>query len=313
MNFYDYDGTLLHSYSVEEVQELTELPEPPSHEGLVCQGWNYTLDDIKAQNNMVDVGAMYITDDGKTRFYISIDNDSRMIVPICFGQTVANGVTVDWGDGSTETFDGTGTLYIAHEYSSVGDYVITLGVQDDCTLTLGGGNSYQCVVGGTSTSKTYLHIYSNMLKRAELGNNTSFAVRAFEYCYSLTSITIPSSVTSIADQAFDGCQSLTWVTIPSSVTSIGNTVFSNCYSLTSVIIPSSVKTIGGSIFMKCYNLTSVIIPLSVTSIDGYMFRDCYSLTSVTIPSSVTNMGNGMFQGCYNLTSVTLSPSLTTIG
>ena len=42
------------------------------------------------------------------------------------------------------------------------------------------------------------------------------------YCTSLTSVTIPNSVTSIGDEAFHDCTSLTSVTIPNSVTSIGD-------------------------------------------------------------------------------------------
>ena len=44
-------------------------------------------------------------------------------------------------------------------------------------------------------------------------------------CTSLTSVTIPNSVTSIGDYAFDDCTSLTSVTIPNSVTSIGSGAF----------------------------------------------------------------------------------------
>lgn len=47
VNFRDYDGTVLYSYTVEEAAALTELPPLPTHEGLVCQGWNWTLTDIK--------------------------------------------------------------------------------------------------------------------------------------------------------------------------------------------------------------------------------------------------------------------------
>ena len=51
---------------------------------------------------------------------------------------------------------------------------------------------------------------------------------AFSYCSSLTSISIPSSVTSIGNGAFNECRSLTFINIPPSVTSIGESAFSYC-------------------------------------------------------------------------------------
>ena len=74
---------------------------------------------------------------------------------------------------------------------------------------------------------------------------------AFSDCSSLTSITIPNSVTSIGGSAFSGCSGLTSVTIPNSVTSIGWDAFENCSSLTSITIPNSVTSIGGSAFAYC--------------------------------------------------------------
>jgi hypothetical protein len=59
---------------------------------------------------------------------------------------------------------------------------------------------------------------------------------AFAYCTSLTSVTIPNSVTSIGCEAFDCCTSLTSVTIPNSVTRIGYGAFLGCETLTSVTI-----------------------------------------------------------------------------
>ena len=90
-------------------------------------------------------------------------------------------------------------------------------------------------------------------------------------------------MTSIGDGAFQGCNSLTSITIPNSVTSIGYRTFEDCRGLSSVTIPNSVTKIGSCAFMGC-KLTSVTIPKSVESIGKYAFR-CSRLTSITCEAS----------------------------
>ena len=112
---------------------------------------------------------------------------------------------------------------------------------------------------------------------------------------------------------FSFCSSLTSVTIPNSVTTIGGSAFSGCSALTSVNIPNSVTTTGGSAFSGCSALTSVTIPNSVTKIDNHTFEYCSTLTSINIPNSVTTIGIGAFSGCTNLQKVNIGNSVKTIG
>ena len=159
---------------------------------------------------------------------------------------------------------------------------------------------------------------------------------------SLTSITIPDSVTSIGSYAFRGCSSLTSVTIPNSVTSIGYDAFYNCSHLqyneydrcyylgnetnpylvlvscfdntvSSISIAENCRFIYNSAFDSCSSLTSVTIPNSVTSIGNSAFLGCSSLTSIEMPNSVTSIEHDAFSGCSSLTSIEIPNSVISIG
>ena len=276
VTFIDYDGSVLYSYSLAEAQALTELPALPSHDGLVCQSWNWTLEAIKSLNRPVTVGAMYITDDGATRLHIRIATIGRMTVPLYIGQTVANGVSIDWGDGSTtQTLSGTGNVNTSHTYAEPGDYVISLMPQGGCKLSFGNGSNSYCVMGSTRNNGL---VYCNMLQEVYVGKNVgSIGNNAFYYCNSLSSITIPYGVTSIGDYAFQNCYSLASITIPNGVTSISNSAFNNCYYLASITIPDGVTSISNFAFQNCYSLAIITIPNGVTSIGNYAFWNCFGI------------------------------------
>ena len=317
VNFIDYDGTVLHSYTVEEAAALTALPPLPSHDGLICQGWNWTLADIKALGRAVTVGAMYITDDGKTRIYIHLEEGRTSPMLGC----CPNGtVTVDWGDGTEpDTLTGTSVSTVkwtpTHEYSAAGDYVIKLSVSGSVSFAgINSLNQYSYLLRYSSGADLRNQVYQSALQKVEIGDGvTLISSFAFARCYSLSSITIPGNVTSIGGFAFQNCYSLLSITIPNGVTSIGNNAFQNCYSLLSITIPGSVTSIGSNAFHYCQSLLSITIPNGVTSIGNGAFQNCQSLLSITIPGSVTSIGNNAFQNCQSLSSITIPNGVTSIG
>lgn len=177
---------------------------------------------------------------------------------------------------------------------------------------------------------------------------TSIAYIGFFSCRSVSSITIPESVSTIGAGVFnffpsrlenfyvsehnptyasvDGIlynkelttlircpQKKVSVNIPFSVTNIVDEAFSFCDNLTSIKFSDNIIYIGNGSFKCCICLTSITIPGSVNSIGDEAFSGCSKLKSVTISEGVTSIGNSAFTGCHELKSVTLPDSLTSIG
>ena len=175
-----------------------------------------------------------------------------------------------------------------------------------------------CAITGYTGSGGAVTIPStiNNLTVAGIGNGAFFGV--FFENTTLTSVTIPNSVTTISDGTFADCTSLTNVTIGTNVTSVGDGssgegVFQGCSSLASITIPNSVTNIWTQTFLECSGLTNAVIGNGVLSIGDSAFFDCNSLASVKIGNSVMNIGDSAFLQCYPLTSVTIPNSVITIG
>lgn len=308
VNFYDYDGTLLYSFSLAQAQALTELPTLPEHEGLIAQEWNYTLEEIKSYDRRVDIGATYITDDGKTRLYITIPVDGRKTIPLYFNQTTANGITIDWGDGSaTETLSGTGNVNTSHTYASGGDYIIALAVNSGI-LELGQQNNTYNVFGRFGAHKTTyseIHAQTNMLKKVELGSGVKkIGTTSFKMFRALKTVTIPNSVTSIGSYSFENCISMECVVLPKGFSRFdGGRPFGDCLALRKFVLPNNMASVGNSTvgaFNDCYLLDNIVLPNGLSNIYGNSFANCISLFSIMIPASVTNIGNYAFTGCIGL-------------
>lgn len=164
---------------------------------------------------------------------------------------------------------------------------------------------------------------------------------------SVTSVTIPASVTEIGANAFAGCTNLTSVTYGGDWSNLtiqsGNpavedaakdaaneqlfdfefilnntavVVISYKGTAAVVTIPSRYKSkpvtmIDHAAFFNSA-VTSVTIPDSVTSISDDAFVNCPQLTNISIPNSVTSIGFSAFNSCTSLKSITLPSSLSFI-
>ena len=164
---------------------------------------------------------------------------------------------------------------------------------------------------------------------------TAIGRNAFESCYQLTSIVLPSSVLTIGEHAFYGT-GLTSVELPEGLSDICSWAFCNCPQLAEVKIPSSVTSIGVRAFMSCAVLRNFVVsasnltyaavggflltrdgkrllrgpsveeanvPGGVEQIDEFAFSGCAELVRVTIPASVEVIGEGAFSNCSGLTDI----------
>ena len=327
-NFYDYDGTLLYSYTEAELASLAALPVLPKHEGLTCQGWNWTLDELKAEGKETDVGAIYTTDDGATRLYITTHFEPHT-VSLYYIQSVAGAVSVDWGDGSAPTSSNSTTVSgLSHTYDAIGDYVITLKPISG-TLSLGTGGSGTSILGNSAGSI--------MLKKVEVGATTNFSNYAFTNCKFLRSIAFDwTEAFKSARYVFNNCEGLKHINLPRSDWSsywlqsagyvrvvlsgatavINDRVFDGCKSLEHIILPSNLVTLGPYNFNGATRLCSIATPRSLTILNGNLFYGCSSLQKVVSQGNITAIAGYTFYnvsnlGILDLTACTTVPTIQT--
>lgn len=306
VRFLDYDGTIVQAYTASEFASLESLPSNPTHSGLTAQGWNWSLTDAKsyvATHGQLDIGQMYVTDDGKTRIYVSLTEGT--LTPI-LGLGVNGSVDVDWGDGTEHSTLTGASLTTAkdasHVYATAGDYVIALTVTGSARIY--GTNSITHIFKNTKNStQEGNYKYLNAIHSVRLGTNINLAARAFMCCYSLESISIPNTVTSIGTSAFNYCYSLASISIPNTVTSIGQGAFGYCYSLASISISNTVTSIGSGAFQYCYGLETLVVPATTATLSANAFASTKSLEEVTFLGTPTTMTATVFSGCTKLTTI----------
>ena len=280
VNFYDFDGTLLHSYSVDEFMNLADMPTLPTHELLTPLRWTYQIEGAKSyvgKYGYLDIGVIYEPIDGKTRFYLDVPYGGATF-SFKFTQSVPNGCVINYGDGSQEiTFSQT-NVSASHTYK-YGKYILSFDVQD----------------GAIAFSRPFSDLISEQLiERIDAGDNIDVRYEIFSYGH-YNSIVAPRLSTYST-----GTYSYSWlkaIVIPS-VSSIPNNTFALARLLGKVIIEDGPTSIGACI-LDNEKLTTISLPESITSINS-TFENCVALNTVIIPENVRTIGARTFYGCSNL-------------
>ena len=264
------------------------------------------------------------------------------------GQTVAIGAYLN--DAGYVSTDNRGHVRVYNLYTpppttyitGTNTYTYTLDASNNATITAFAPTN---ISGDLPIVPAVLDNYT-----AENFNVIVIGDSSFSNSTSLTSITIPASITSIGASAFSGATSLANITISgSTIPTVGTNAFLNINptfnvsfndltyvkgaSANSVVgnnsaittVPTILQTvpffssvsitqIGENAFNGYASLSAITIPTFITSIGASAFSGSTSLAAITFPSSITSIGDTAFSGSTSLATITISGStIPTVG
>lgn len=274
VNFYDYDGTLVNSYTKSEFLQLTEMPANPSHKGLVAEGWNWTLSDAKTYvetYGKLIIGQNYNTESEKCEF------DIELIPSI--GKAIGLNVegTKDWGDGTVNTAT-------THTYADYGNYTIKC----ECSIL-------PAYIFSQSSTADY-SLKHLRLTNVELQGNCLKSCRSLETISLSTTVTIGSGSSQLED-----CIRLKALILPAGTISIPNRFLYTNANLDIVSLSKDITSLGEATFRNAYRIKNISIPAGVTQFNNELFRNCTSLEEIIFPAGFTSINsNNTLNYCINL-------------
>lgn len=319
VDFIDYDGTILYSYTLAEVQALSTLPPFPSHTGLTAQGWNWTLADIKALNRPLTVGMTYSTSDGSTRIYIRLDN----VLNPYLGFAVKGTATIDWGDGSAPeemTGNSSSTLKTKrHTYSTSGDYVIKITPGSTSTVYLIGQSNYLSSIltaNASSPSLLYNRQCSSGIRKIEMGPRVEIGNNAFGMLYNLETIVLNYQCSSFGSSAFRAASRLKSIVVPNSgAITYNNYCFGYLYSMRRISLPKEVNGYKASVMINCRCIEKITLSTPNIALPGTILNTNEYCRKFIFTGNITSIGTDAWRDStsakyFDFTRCTQVPSLS---
>lgn len=341
IEFIDYDGRTLSTYSFEEASALTELPEIPAHEGLSAQGWNYSLADVTG--NAVNG---YKTTIGPT--YVGVISEVKHKI---YRRCVAAGiwdqvdtwlqnsapsiVKADWNQSpltlTTET-----KAALKGQFSELSDEDLTDDILPATKITISGvsGKSFSTKVGQASAQSMYMSWGDGEYVGTITGNvgSTNASVRTHTYPATADVYTITIWQTTayagrntinltepFCNYIFSDCEKIVKVEL-GGVNKIQK-AFAGCTNVSAINIPTdTLNTSSTSAFIGMTSLNGAVIPSGVSTVPPFAFSGCTSLKKVSVPNTtsalattrVTNTHHRVFFNCKALPYICI-PYVTDIG
>lgn len=279
---------------------------------------------------------------------------------ICAGKKGTTGSNATWrfnGVTGEFTVSGTGTMsyYTTSNpapWTDFRDEIVTVTIEEG-VKNVSSTSFYRCTslknvnlpdtvttIGGCAFEKTSIesivlpdsvtHIDNAAFRGCKLLENIKLSANlrtielfSFDDCESLTSLTIPASVTSIVC-SFKSCSSLTEIIVEEGNTNYVSDEYGVLYTASfaalksypvasvreSYTVNEATKTIAKNAFSYNENLKTVILPEGVEKIQGDAFYSCKMLETVVIPTTVTTIGTDTdaFGNCTSLKNVTYNGS-----
>ena len=254
---------------------------------------------------------------------------------VALSVTATGGFTVDWGDGTADSWASGATAQHQYDYTDADLGALTSAgcktalVRVTSTTPGAAWSAFSLQRRHSALSAVHesgwldVSITGSALSTLEVSKQTQVVrvgsmrgvaigaigtaslTYAFTYCYSLTTPPVlPAGFNGSLANAFQGCYSLTTPPVlPAGFNGSLANAFTYCYSLTTPpVLPAGFNNSLANAFQNCYSLTTPpVLPAGFNNSLANAFQNCYSLTKVSGHSQSFDNASA-FSACPSLES-----------